>query len=154
MQSLKIRLAALRGESANDSASLSAKNTAAPTEKTTEFKIVIERDLPAYKGFVVMFFGGFMLQNGELLPLNFEYLGREKAQDFFKNFGALFDARSKSAYFFLGDSWYCELNQQQFFNPTYAEYVKFFVDKVKELKEKISSGVNPAHIEYTKYSVG
>lgn len=141
MSSLRDRLAAWRAAMTKDTASLSAEMQAAPADETCakaskDFEIEIETDFPFYSVVAILHLGGAMLQNGELLPLNFEYLGREQAQEFFKNFGALYDLRRKKTFFFLGARRFCWLDNSQMFNPADAEYIKYFVGKIQNLKDK------------------
>jgi len=139
MSSLKDRLTARRAATTKDTASLSAEMQAAPADETCakaskDFEIETEKDFPFYSVVAILHLGGAMLQNGELLPLNFEYLGREQAQEFFKNFGALYDLRRKKTFFFLGARRFCWLDNSQLFNPADAEYIKYFLGKIQEIK--------------------
>lgn len=141
MSSLRDRLAARRAAMTKDTASLSAEMQAAPADETCakatkDFEIETETDFPFYSLLAILHLGGAMLQNGELLPPNFEYLGREQAQEFFKNFGAVYDIRREKAFFFLGESHFCWLDYSQMFNPADAEYIKYFVGKIQNLKDK------------------
>ena len=79
--------------------------------------------------------GGAFLQTGEIFPPNFEFLGRKKAQEFFKQFGAIYDNQNKYAIFFLGEYQYCELSRAQMFDSSNAEYVKNFVLALQNWKE-------------------
>lgn len=124
-------------------ASLLAEKQAAPpsgnatcAKSPNKFEIEIGFNFSLAKFFELAYYGGFMLQNGELFPPNFEYLGKAEAQEFFKDFGVLYDTHRKTAIFFLGDGQYCELTQEQMFNPANAEYVKYFVGRIPKLREK------------------
>ena len=79
--------------------------------------------------------GGAFLQTGEIFPPNFEFLGREKAQELFKQFGAIYDRQNKCAIFFLGEYQYCELSRAQMFDSLNAEYVKNFVLALQNWKK-------------------
>lgn len=79
--------------------------------------------------------GGAFLQTGEIFPPNFEFLGRKKAQELFKQFGAIYDNQKKCAIFFLGEYQYCELSRAKMFDSSNAEYVKNFVLALQNWKE-------------------